>query len=396
MDVDVFADALKSIRKKDSGAQSPAVLQANAKESGAILGTSASGTPTQVPITPSSITANVSLKTGKPKKVVHFPPDDALEQIKWIQKAIYDDDPTFGAAVHGRSLADLQREEGSLLRHKLLEMVDWYTPWPVDCRDAAGESLNVLEREGHERGWSSAEREIQTTRESSTLAALYQGLPPDTPVEPPGLGVPADSVEDTKIMLAGGEIEAFGKASQPSNGFAGAPTGLDGGLGGVNIQALLGGLGTAQGLPDAASGVVAAGDVVAELLSRLQGITAPGLAGLESLLQPQVHAPVDPIAAYMNGYDYSGSAAAAAPNGYGQPSYGDQSTAPQSYGEPDRQERQQSGRRSGGGRGGRGGGNNVPASQNTRRPLCSFFAKGRYVSFPISLVFSNLTTLAFF
>jgi protein phosphatase 1 regulatory subunit 10 len=43
-------------------------------------------------VDPATLTRGVSTKTGRPKKVVSWAGADALEQVKFITKAIYDDD----------------------------------------------------------------------------------------------------------------------------------------------------------------------------------------------------------------------------------------------------------------------------------------------------------------
>lgn len=61
------------------------------------------------------------------------------------------------------------------------------------------------------RGEFSSEAKVQAEREASTLAAVYQGAPPDTPIEPPHLAAlpSASAVDDSgaKVMLIGDLME---------------------------------------------------------------------------------------------------------------------------------------------------------------------------------------------
>ncbi len=83
----------------------------------------------------------------KKKKSVSWAPDNKLESIKLIERAVYDDDPThvciliscvmsllyqlhFIQGMHGlHSSRDLDREEGAALHaHLFEESLDWYDP----------------------------------------------------------------------------------------------------------------------------------------------------------------------------------------------------------------------------------------------------------------------------
>jgi hypothetical protein len=93
-DYNPFADALKAVRKG-----SPAVP---------------AGTPNPVSMSNTVIgsTPGISAKTGKPKKNVRFAADGELEKIKWITKAIYDDDGpnssvSCSPSQHGHPLTSL-------------------------------------------------------------------------------------------------------------------------------------------------------------------------------------------------------------------------------------------------------------------------------------------------
>ena len=293
MDWDPFADALKSVRKGSPNVKSQSHPSTN----------SMGDDPKPDGKEPSSVgseLAAISAKTGKLKKIVRFAGEGELEKVKWIEQAVYEDDGSGSGpyGVHGRSLADLQREEGNLLRHKMLEQVDWVTPSPIAINNGAKEC-----------GLESTEKYVQGQREASTLAALYQGAPPDTPVEPPSLAsLPMDISDPTMVaMVPGDDVAAIMQSTSM-------------------ITSL-------QDLTVQLTGVTLSATPTANATA-----TAPTLAP-----------PLAPAPASETGV--GGNLA---------------------RGPPAR------------GLGNRG----VPASQNTRRPLCSFFAKGRlvyHVRFPFLL-----------
>lgn len=82
-DYNPFADALKAVRKG-----SPVVPPNSTPNQGTAVG-------------PGEKVAAISAKTGKPKKVVRFRPDGELEMVKFIERAIYDDD------IPGGTVSDL-------------------------------------------------------------------------------------------------------------------------------------------------------------------------------------------------------------------------------------------------------------------------------------------------
>ena len=405
MDWDPFADALKSVRKGSPNVKSQSHPSTNSMD----VDPKADGKePSSSGLGPAAISA----KTGKLKKIVRFAGEGELEKVKWIERAVYEDDGSGSGpyGVHGRSLADLQREEGSLLRHKMLEQVDWVTPSPIAIKDAK------------ERGLESTEKDVQGQREASTLAALYQGAPPDTPVEPPSLAslpmditdptmvvmMPGDdvaaimqstsmttSLQDLMAQLTGGTLSATPTANPTANPTATAPT---------TASALA----PAPALAPVPAPETGVGGNLAELLERLKGslpANAPsadpygggsstsysavptGPAGYESTngyggggggygAQP----PTGP-AAHDSSYTGGGNSLGAYSGGTHASSYGD--SVRTRGGPPAR------------GRGNRG----VPASQNTRRPLCSFFAKGRlvyHVRFSFSFFFLSFFFFLFF
>ena len=372
MDWDPFADALKSVRKgspnvKPQGQPGTSTMDVDSRTDG------------KEPISSGSGSVAISAKTGKPKKIVRFAGEGELERVKWIERAVYEDDGSGSGpySVHGRSLADLQREEGSLLRHKMLEQVDWVTP-----------SL-IANNGAKERGLESMEKEVQAQREASTLAALYQGAPPDTPVEPPSLAsIPMDITDPNMvIMMPGDEVAAI----MQSTSMAAVQPSLQ------DLMAQLTG-GTLSAIPTAttiATTIATApapapapetgvGGNLAELLERLKGSlppTAPaadlygGGGGSSYSAASTGHAGYEST----NGYGGGGGYGAQPPTGPAHDSYGGGNSSG-AYGGGHGSSYGDSGRARGGqparGRGNRG----VPASQNTRRPLCSFFAKGRLVS----------------
>ena len=119
---------------------------------------SPSVTPTPQPAPPvpaATVTVSTGLtKTGKKKKSVSWAPDGRLEQIKLIERAVYDDDPVDvsiflfassldswcelsvyllgvvalqGARVH--NIRDLDRDEGAAMHAQLFEeVIDWSEP----------------------------------------------------------------------------------------------------------------------------------------------------------------------------------------------------------------------------------------------------------------------------
>jgi protein phosphatase 1 regulatory subunit 10 len=129
--IDPFQEVLKSLGK------------AVRKES------PATSTPPPIPVANSVPQAATGLtKSGKKKKTVSWAPEGQLEMIKYIEKAVYDDDgihvssfrPLFEVlqflstwSIQGphllHSLRDLDRGEGAALHaHLFEEAIDWYEP----------------------------------------------------------------------------------------------------------------------------------------------------------------------------------------------------------------------------------------------------------------------------
>jgi len=165
-----------------------------------------SGTPqveSRSPVPPTK------LGTLKKKKSVTFAPDSQLEQIKWIEKAIYEDDLSIDT-MHGmHTLRDLDRDEGAALHaHNILEeQMDWTDVLLVEVTGATLE----------ERGLGSTERTTQEERETSALSAVYMfpSQIPESPAEPPQ-PAPDDPDVECKEMMLGDEVEGLSN-EQPAS-----------------------------------------------------------------------------------------------------------------------------------------------------------------------------------
>ncbi|KAL5637147.1 hypothetical protein ACGC1H_000960 [Rhizoctonia solani] len=141
---------------------------------------------------------SISLEPGKKRKRVMFKPEEQLVEIRWIEKAIYDDDPDAFGAHH--SVRDLDRDEGAAMHKQLVfeELIDWSEPIAL-----APDPESQLQ----ERGLQSEEAHTQAEREKTALLAHYQpGAIPPWPTE-----IPVPNVDDsqTKIMLAGEDIDSL-------------------------------------------------------------------------------------------------------------------------------------------------------------------------------------------
>ena len=138
--LDPFQEALKSMAK-------------GRKESPSVTPTPPQPTP-PAPVTTVTVSAGLT-KAGKKKKSVSWAPDSRLEQIKLIERAVYDDDPVDvsiflfaspldswcelsvyllgdfvvlqGTTVH--NIRDLDRDEGAAMHAQLFEeLIDWTEP----------------------------------------------------------------------------------------------------------------------------------------------------------------------------------------------------------------------------------------------------------------------------
>lgn len=159
------------------------------------------GTPT----TPSAPDAMEDVKPAtfrpqdpsKKRKRVTFKSEEHLVEIRWIEKAIYDDDMDAFGAHH--SVRDLDRDEGAAMHKHMVfeELIDWSEPMVLSLPD-----LQLPER-----GQQSEEANTQAEREKTALLAHYQpGAIPPWPTE-----IPPPAVDDsqTKIMLAGEDIDSL-------------------------------------------------------------------------------------------------------------------------------------------------------------------------------------------
>ncbi|KAF8681259.1 SNF2 family N-terminal domain [Rhizoctonia solani] len=140
---------------------------------------------------------SISLEPNKKRKRVTFKPEEHLVEVRWIEKAIYDDDPDAFGTHH--SVRDLDRDEGAAMHKQLVfeELIDWTEPIALVLSDV----------QLPERGLQSEEAHIQAEREKTALLAHYQpGAIPPWPTE-----IPVPNVDDsqTKIMLAGEDIDSL-------------------------------------------------------------------------------------------------------------------------------------------------------------------------------------------
>ncbi|KAI0751637.1 hypothetical protein C8Q80DRAFT_1218314 [Daedaleopsis nitida] len=187
--------------------------------SGAGAGSSAASTSTPPPgssvAAPSAIANNPPApgalgfnKAGKPRKSVTWAPDGKLEQVKLIERAIYDDDPAAGShPTH--NLRDLDRDEGAALHaHLFDEQIEWAEPQPLEMPPDVAP-----------RGGQSQERVAQEEREQSALVVLYStpAQIPDSPAEP-AMQIPEEHVDEgVCIMLTGPDVDAvFWSGGEPA------------------------------------------------------------------------------------------------------------------------------------------------------------------------------------
>ncbi|KIM22464.1 hypothetical protein M408DRAFT_18176 [Serendipita vermifera MAFF 305830] len=377
-----FEDAMKSLRKSND---SPANNAPNPVSSGnTIVGSTPTGTP------------GISSKTGKPKKKLRW--DDAqLEKIKYIERAIYDDDIPGSSGFHGQSYRDLDRAEGNLLKH-MVAQIEWFEPPRVTPR-----------------GESSKEANIQAEREMSALAAFYQGQPPDTPVEPPQLAALPPTADDAGVttMLLGTQIDEMiqGGGVRPDTLMTAGHW-----LGQLGMEGMF----PPQPQPPApAPGQEGITDILNKLMKVVNqpepgtfgaspyGNGAPPAGGYAQNPPAAAGIPNVDNAALMNalaalgvipgstpqqppqndGSSYGGGAYGGPGAAGGQP-YGGGSAAmtsglPPPLGMPSRDEQEDRWKRSAikgdalNAAGKRGKRKDVPASQNTWKPLCTFFARGK-------------------
>ncbi|CAG7848126.1 SubName: Full=Uncharacterized protein {ECO:0000313/EMBL:CCA73556.1} [Serendipita indica DSM 11827] len=367
-----FEDALKAVRKG-----SPAVGPNPVSSSNTIIASETS-------------VSGISAKTGKPKKSVRFAPDGELEKIRWIEKAIYDGDTVHGS-VHAQNYRDMDRAEGNLLRH-MIEQIEWYEP-PLVAIPLDIQSVN--------RGELSKEAKAQEEREASTLAAVYQGAPPDTPVEPPHLAsLPLTPDESsTKAILLGTDIDDLVQGSKPPEL--------------AQVDSLLSTLGSSS-TPDPyaslypATAQQAPTTQIVDLLNMVRGLPQPNDSSTnpygatnqpstQSYSGPAIGSDAVALLNALNAITGQSNLYATTTNGYGygasqDATYGGSTTStgytappPNALPPPlhtampstGRDEDEDRWKRSSKPDSGKANKKHVPASQNTWRPLCTFFARGR-------------------
>ncbi|GAA5893391.1 uncharacterized protein JCM6883_007651 [Sporobolomyces salmoneus] len=175
-------------------------------------------------------------KNGKRKKSVRWAPDDMLEAIKYIEKAIYGDEAEgqtglgLGEGEEAEeNFREMEQQEGlSLSMHldeddDMEEEIDWYEP--IEVAIPENDDFASLRQEP-----DSAEAKIQTERESNLMAVDPESLSTtDSPAEPPEyapaepdpesrpIPLPSDLASDPKIIA---EIAAAQAAAVPLGGFA--------------------------------------------------------------------------------------------------------------------------------------------------------------------------------
>ncbi|KAF8628151.1 hypothetical protein AX17_006021 [Amanita inopinata Kibby_2008] len=187
--IDPFQEALKSMAK-------------SRKESPVVSTPPPISQPTVVSTPPPGLARN-----GKKKKTVTWPPEDQLESVRLIEKAIYDDDPVDG--IHtAHSLRDLDRGEGAALHaHLFEETVDWSEPLPVEI---------PIDFEIKPRGEDSVEKVTQEQREQTALGALYSNAHiPDSPTEPAYIMPDEEVDKEVKRMTSGPEVDAIFWSAEP-------------------------------------------------------------------------------------------------------------------------------------------------------------------------------------
>lgn len=189
--LDPFQEALKSMAK-------------GRKESPAVTPTPQLPPPAPTPTV--AVTAGLA-KTVKKKKSVSWAPDGRLEQIKLIERAVYDDDPVDGTTIH--NIRDLDRDEGAAMHAQLFEeLIDWTEPQALDVPQ---------DIELRSRGEESRERLAQEEREKTALGALYMSAVqiPDSPAEPLVI-IPDDQVDSAvRHMVTGSDVDAIFQTGPP-------------------------------------------------------------------------------------------------------------------------------------------------------------------------------------
>ncbi|KAM5540562.1 hypothetical protein V8D89_005593 [Ganoderma adspersum] len=161
--------------------------------------------PTAGPSTVVTVAAGPSglTKKGKPRRSVTWAPEGKLEQIRLIERAVYDDDPAIGSHP-AHNIRDLDRDEGAALHAQTAlfdEQIEWAEPQPLELPP---------EIQIPPRGNDSQERTAQEEREQSALLVLYTATTqiPDCPAEP-SAQIGEDQVDEgVVVMLTGPEVDS--------------------------------------------------------------------------------------------------------------------------------------------------------------------------------------------
>ncbi|GAA6008852.1 hypothetical protein JCM11491_003807 [Sporobolomyces phaffii] len=219
--------ALATVNKKDAtnGATSSSSTPAASTTTGSRVAAAGTGEDAKKPS-----------GKDKKKKSVRWKPDEHLEAIKWIEKAIYDDDEAQGKTGLGfgegeeaeENFREMEQQEGmSLSMHldedeDMEEEIDWYEPVEVVIPD--NEDFASLRQEP-----DSAEARIQAEREAQLMEVDTTTTPSDSPTEPPEYAPAVPDPESKVIPLSPelaadpqvqAEIAAAQAAAVPLGGFA--------------------------------------------------------------------------------------------------------------------------------------------------------------------------------
>ncbi|TFK64898.1 hypothetical protein BDN72DRAFT_889470 [Pluteus cervinus] len=167
-------------------------------------------------------------KNGQKKKTVSWAPEGRLESIRFIERAVYEDDSEDG--VH-TNLRDLDRGEGAAL-HAILfeELMDWLEPLLLEIPQDIQSQLRP-------RGADSQEKMTQEQRELSALSAVYTPTNiPDTPMEPSHVISEEDVDKDVRTMMTGPDVDAIFWSGDGQALPAGPLADLVGMYGGANMD----------------------------------------------------------------------------------------------------------------------------------------------------------------
>ncbi|KAG6819460.1 hypothetical protein H0H93_011630, partial [Arthromyces matolae] len=183
-------------------------------------------TPPSTSETPPQVQTNGLSRKGVKKKSVTWAPPSMLEQIKFIERAVYDDDPVDGNHTT-HSLKDLDRGEGAALHAQVFEeTLDWYDPickqipsWTKTIKESKQMMSpllpsvieNPIVEDDRQPGSLSTEKTVQEKREQTALGALYMSPAhiPDSPAEPPHVISEEETDKSMVTMTSGPEVDAI-------------------------------------------------------------------------------------------------------------------------------------------------------------------------------------------